>query len=53
LTAHPDISKFWGRVEARANGVKPDPMVDTAACRDLADRAEDAFRKRIASETAQ
>jgi metallo-beta-lactamase class B len=53
LTAHPDVSKFWVRVDARAKGVKPDPMVDTSACRDLADRAEDAFRKRIASETAQ
>jgi metallo-beta-lactamase class B len=53
LTVHPDVSKFWERMEARAKGVKPDPMVDTTACRNLADRAEDAFRKRIASETAR
>jgi metallo-beta-lactamase class B len=53
LTAHPDLSNFWGRVDARAKGVNPDPMVDTTACRNLADRAEDAFRKRIASEIAQ
>lgn len=53
LTAHPGVSNFWGRLDARAKGVKPDPMVDATACRDLADRAEDAFRKRIASETTQ
>ena len=53
LTAHPDVSNFWERVDARAKGVKPDAIVDTGACRSLADRAENAFRKRIASETAQ
>jgi metallo-beta-lactamase class B len=53
LTAHPDVSKFWDRVQARAKGTKPDPMVDTAACRVLADRSEDALRKRIASEAGQ
>jgi metallo-beta-lactamase class B len=53
LTTHPDVSNFWDRVDARAKGTKPDPMVDTAACRVLADRAEDALRKRIASEAAQ
>jgi metallo-beta-lactamase class B len=53
LTAHPDVSNFWGRVDAREKGVNPDPMVDTTACRNLADRAADAFRKRIASEIAQ
>lgn len=53
LTTHPDVSNFWERVEARAKGTKPDPMVDTTACRSLADRAEVALRQRIASETAQ
>lgn len=53
LTAHPGVSNFWGRVDARAKGVEPDPMVDTTGCRNLADRTENAFRKRIASETAQ
>jgi metallo-beta-lactamase class B len=53
LTAHPDVSKFWDRVQARAKGTKPDPMVDTAGCRVLADHSEDALRKRIASEAGQ
>jgi metallo-beta-lactamase class B len=53
LTTHPEVSNFWDRVDARAKGTKPDPMVDTAACRTLADHAEDALRKRIASETAE
>jgi metallo-beta-lactamase class B len=53
LTAHPDVSKFWDRVQARAKGTKPDPMVDTAACRVLADHSEDALQKRIASEAGQ
>lgn len=29
LTTHPDASDFWGRAEKRANGVKPDPMIDS------------------------
>ena len=53
LTTHPDVSNFWDRVDARAKRTKPDPMVDTTACRNLADRAEDALRKRIASEAAK
>lgn len=53
LTTHPDFSNFWARVDARAKGVKPDQMVDAAACRNLADRSEEALRKRIAAESAQ
>jgi metallo-beta-lactamase class B len=53
LTTHPDVSNLWERVDARAKGTKPDPMVDTTACRQLADRAEEALRKRIASEATQ
>jgi metallo-beta-lactamase class B len=53
LSTHPDVSNFWDRVDVRAKGTKPDPMVDAAACRALADRAEYALRKRIASEAEQ
>jgi len=53
LTTHPDVSHFWDRVDARARGTKPDPMVDPAACRGLADRSEAALQKRIAAETTQ
>ncbi len=51
LTTHPDVSNFWDRLEARQKGTKPDPIVDTSACGRLADRAEEALRKRIAAET--
>jgi len=51
LTTHPDVSTFWDRLEARQKGTKPDPIVDTSACGRLADRAEEALRKRIAAET--
>jgi len=53
LTTHPDASNFWERVEARQKGLKPDLMVDTAACRRLADRAEANLQRRIAEETVQ
>jgi metallo-beta-lactamase class B len=53
LTTHPDVSNFWDHVDARTKGTKPDPIVDAAACRALADRAENALRKRIASEAGQ
>lgn len=53
ITAHPDISNLWDRLQGRREGVKPDPMVDTAACHNLADQAEDALEKRIATENGQ
>ncbi|MGH9517949.1 MAG: MBL fold metallo-hydrolase [Terriglobales bacterium] len=53
LTTHLDVSNFLEQVDARAKGTKPDPMIDPTACRNLADRAEEALRKRISSETAQ
>ena len=53
LTTHPDMSNFWERVDTRAKGVNPNAMVDSAACRNLAHRAEDALRNRIAAESKQ
>jgi metallo-beta-lactamase class B len=53
LTTHPDVSGFWSRVEARQRGVLPDPMVDRGACRQLAGRAEEQLRRRIAAETGR
>ena len=50
LSTHPDATNFWERADARAKGTKPDPMVDASACRNLADRSEEALRQRIASE---
>ena len=47
LTTHPDASAFWARVEERQ------PMVDPDACRQLAGRAEEQLRRRIAVETGR
>jgi metallo-beta-lactamase class B len=57
LTPHPEASSFWDRVEARRARSKPDPpksdpMVDSAACRHLADMFEDKLRERLAEESA-
>lgn len=50
ITTHPEASSFWDRVEARASGITPDPMVDPGACRRLADHAREQLRNRLADE---
>ena len=50
LTTHPDASGFWRRVEERRKGASPDPMIDPTACRQLADRAREQLRERLADE---
>jgi metallo-beta-lactamase class B len=62
LTPHPEASSLWDRVEARRSPPKPDPaksdpptsdpMVDSSACRHLADMFEDKLRERLAEEAA-
>jgi metallo-beta-lactamase class B len=36
ITAHPEMSRLWERLDSRGRGVVPDPMVDSNACRELA-----------------
>ena len=50
ISTHPEGSGLWDRLAARQQGVKPDPMVDTSACRQYADNAEASLRQRIAGE---
>ena len=50
MTTHPEMSNLWERIEARDQGVTPDPMVDTGACRRLASRGRDQLRRRLADE---
>jgi metallo-beta-lactamase class B len=50
LTTHPEASHFWERVEARPRDTTHDPMIDPAACRQLADRAAAQLTHRLASE---
>jgi metallo-beta-lactamase class B len=52
LTPHGEASGFWDHLEARYRGVTPDPMIDSSACRKLADRSREALAKRIAAENA-
>lgn len=51
ITTHPEASNFWERAEGHNKGLKPDPIVDTGACRALADEAKAALRARVAEET--
>ena len=50
LTSHPDASGLWQRLEGRQKGVRPDPVVSPNACKELAERAGEQLRRRLASE---
>jgi metallo-beta-lactamase class B len=57
LTTHPDASNLWDRLAARERSAhvgtaspSPDPMIDPAACRNLADNAASQLNKRLAAE---
>jgi metallo-beta-lactamase class B len=49
LTPHPELSDLWQRLERRNKG-ESDAMIDTKACKALAERSEDQLRQRLASE---
>ncbi len=50
ITTHPDSSGLWDRVASRDRGVKPDPLVDNAAGRNLAQHAREDLSRRLAEE---
>jgi metallo-beta-lactamase class B len=50
LTSHPDASGLWQRLEGRQRGVRPDPVVSPNACKELAGRASEQLRRRLATE---
>jgi metallo-beta-lactamase class B len=50
ITAHPDASDLWDRLDARQRGATPDPMVKAGACRDLAARNREQLRQRLERE---
>lgn len=51
ITTHPEISGWWDRLERRNQGVTPDPMIDSGACRALAGKGREQLQKRIQSES--
>lgn len=53
ITAHPEVSGFWDRLALREKGVKPDPFIDSGACRKLAESAREKLRQRLADEGGQ
>ena len=50
LSTHPVSSGLDGKIEGRANGVKPDPFIDSDACRAYADAATKTLERRLAEE---
>ena len=53
VTAHPEVSELWDRLDARTRGVKPDPMIDPGACQRLAERGRARLSQRLADERKQ
>lgn len=56
LSAHPDISNLWDRLDARQVGANadpkvPDPMINPAGCHNLAAHFREVLQQRIAAET--
>ena len=50
ITAHPEVSDLWGRLAQRDKGLKPDPMVDSGACRAYAASGREKLQQRLANE---
>lgn len=50
ITAHPDGSDLWERLVQREKGSKPNAMVNSGACRELAASGREKWRQRLASE---
>jgi metallo-beta-lactamase class B len=50
ITVHPEMSLLWERLEARGKGTSPDPMVNSGACRKLAEQGRQQLRERFAEE---
>jgi metallo-beta-lactamase class B len=51
ITPHPDFSNLWQRLEMRRSN--PDALIDTTACRALAERSREQLHKRLAVERGQ
>lgn len=52
LTPHPEVSDLWARLERRDKG-ETDALIDTMACKRLANLSRANFDKRLEQETAE
>jgi metallo-beta-lactamase class B len=52
LTAHPDVSDLWTRLEKREHG-ENDALIDSTACERYVAGAREFLRKRVAGESSQ
>ena len=50
ITPHPEVSQLFERLAAREQGASPDAMVDSAACKSLANQAREKLKQRLAEE---
>jgi len=53
ITTHPEVSQLWDRLDARQRGTIPDSMIDSGACRELAEHGRERLQQRIAEEKTQ
>jgi metallo-beta-lactamase class B len=52
LTPHPEVSDLWKRIDRRDKGGDANALVDSTACRRLADTSRANLEKRVADERA-
>jgi len=50
ISTHPEISGLWERLERRNQEIRPDALIDSSACQQLAANAREQLRKRLQSE---
>jgi metallo-beta-lactamase class B len=53
LTPHPEVSDLWKRIERRDKGNDANALVDSTACRRLAETSRAGLEKRVAQEDAE
>ncbi len=53
ITPHPEVAELWDHLEMRQRGVMPDPMINSRACRQLAEQGRERLRQRLVEERAK
>lgn len=52
VTPHPEVAQLWDRLDMRRQGVMPDPIINSSACRQLAKQGRERLRQRLEEERA-